>query len=42
MRISILSLVGGALIGLRIGGEIDWPAPLEKARRLKVIAAQQL
>jgi regulator of nucleoside diphosphate kinase len=41
MRISILSPVGSALIGLRIGGEIDWPVPLGKVRRLKVIAVQQ-
>src|SRR5690606_10319184 len=38
MKISILSPVGSALIGLRIGGEIDWPVPLGKVRRLKVIA----
>jgi len=41
MKISILSPVGSALIGLRIGGEIDWPVPLGKVRRLKVIAVQQ-
>ncbi len=41
MKISILSPVGSALVGLRIGGEIDWPVPLGKVRRLKVIAVQQ-
>lgn len=41
MKISILSPVGSALIGLRIGGKIDWPVPLGKVRRLKVIAVQQ-
>lgn len=41
MKISILSPVGSALIGLRIGGNIDWPVPLGKVRRLKVIAVQQ-
>ncbi|MCE3253329.1 MAG: rnk [Cellvibrio sp.] len=42
MKISILSPVGSALIGLRIGGNIDWPVPQGKVRRLKVIAVQQL
>jgi regulator of nucleoside diphosphate kinase len=42
MKISILSPVGSALIGLRIGGKIDWPVPQGKVRRLKVIAVQQL
>ena len=41
MKISILSPVGSALIGLRIGGTIDWPVPQGKIRRLKVIAVQQ-
>ena len=41
MKISILSPVGSALIGLRIGGHIDWPVPQGKVRRLKVIAVQQ-
>jgi regulator of nucleoside diphosphate kinase len=40
MKISILSPVGSALIGLRIGGNIDWPVPQGKVRRLKVIAVQ--
>jgi regulator of nucleoside diphosphate kinase len=41
MKISILSPVGSALIGLRIGGNIDWPIPQGKVRRLKVVAVQQ-
>lgn len=41
MKISILSPVGSALIGLRIGGNIDRPAPNGNVRRLKVIAVQQ-
>lgn len=41
MKISILSPVGSALIGLRIGGNIDWPVPQGKVRRLKVIGVQQ-
>lgn len=36
MKISILSPVGTALIGLRIGGMIDWPLPHGKTKRLKV------
>lgn len=41
LKISILSPVGSALIGLRIGGHIDWPLPQGKVRRLKVIAVIQ-
>lgn len=41
MKISVLSPVGSALIGLRIGGNIDWPVPQGKVRRLKVIAVQK-
>lgn len=41
MKISILSPVGSALIGLRIGGTIDWPLPGNKVRRLEVIAVEQ-
>ena len=36
-RISILSPVGSALIGLPVGGHIKWPVQAGKARRLKVI-----
>lgn len=42
MKISILSPVGSALIGLRIGGNIDWPLPQGKFCRLKVTAVKQL
>ena len=41
MKISILSPVGSALIGLRIGGTINWPVPQGKVRRLKVAAVMQ-
>lgn len=41
MRISVLSPVGSALIGLRVGGVIDWPLPSAKIRRLKVVAVEQ-
>lgn len=40
MRISVLSPVGSALIGLGIGGAIDWPLPGGRQRRLEVIAVQ--
>ena len=40
MKISILSPVGSALIGLRIGGKIDWPVQ-GKIRRLKVVTVEQ-
>jgi regulator of nucleoside diphosphate kinase len=41
MKISILSPVGTALMGLRVGGRIDWPLPGGKIRRLQVIAVKQ-
>lgn len=40
-KISILSPIGSALIGLRIGGTIDWPLPLGNVRRIKVVALEQ-
>lgn len=40
-RISILSPVGSALIGLRTGGEIDWPMPNGKLSHLEVVSVQQ-
>lgn len=41
LKISILSPIGSALIGLRIGGTIDWPLPTGKVCRIKVIAVEQ-
>lgn len=41
MKISVLSPVGSALIGLRVGGTIVWPLPSRGQRRLKVIAVEQ-
>ena len=41
LKISVLSPVGSALIGLKIGGAIEWPVPQGKVRRLKVIAVEQ-
>lgn len=41
MKISILSPVGSALIGLRIGEMIEWPMPNGKLRHLEVISVTQ-
>jgi len=38
LRISVLSPVGSALIGLPVGGVIDWPLPGGRVRRLRVVA----
>lgn len=40
MKISVLSPVGSALIGLKIGGTIEWPVPQGKVRRLQVTAVK--
>lgn len=40
-RISVISLVGAALLGMRAGQAIDWPGPLGDARRLEVLAVHQ-
>jgi len=37
-KISILSPVGSALLGLRVGQAIDWPFPNGQSRRLKVLS----
>ncbi|MGD9659739.1 MAG: nucleoside diphosphate kinase regulator [Porticoccaceae bacterium] len=37
MKISVLSPVGSALIGLAKGGVIDWKLPSGKVRRLQVV-----
>lgn len=36
-RISVLTSIGAALLGLRAGQSIDWPSPVGGARRLKVL-----
>lgn len=41
LKVSVLSPVGSALIGLKIGGTIAWPIPQGKVRRLQVIAVAQ-
>lgn len=40
-KISVLSPVGTALLGLREGQVIDWPFPNGKLRRLKVVTVIQ-
>jgi len=40
-KISILTPVGSALIGLRTGGEIAWPMPNGKVSHLEVVAVEQ-
>lgn len=37
MKISVLSPVGTALLGLNRGGVIDWPMPHGKSRRINVV-----
>lgn len=37
-KISILTPVGSALIGLKVGHEIEWPVPNGKERKLKVLS----
>lgn len=39
-RLSILAPVGAALIGLRVGQEIEWPLPSGKIKALKVVAVR--
>ena len=41
MKISILSPVGSALIGLQVGGRIDWPLPGGNIRHLQVVGVIQ-
>ncbi|MEX1668892.1 GreA/GreB family elongation factor [Zhongshania guokunii] len=40
-KVSILSPVGCALIGLRTGGRVDWPLLNGKARKLDITAVSQ-
>ena len=39
-RVSVLSPVGSALLGLRVGQTIDWPFPDGRPRRLRVSHTQ--
>ncbi len=36
-RISVLAPLGSALIGLKIGEEIDWQFPTGKSKRLRIL-----
>jgi regulator of nucleoside diphosphate kinase len=40
-RISILAPVGAALIGLRVGQEIEWPLPGGGRRRIRVTSVRR-
>jgi regulator of nucleoside diphosphate kinase len=40
-KISVLSPVGSALLGLARGGEIDWPLPRGNVARLRVIEVRR-
>lgn len=37
-RVSILAPVGAALIGMRVGQEIEWPLPGGKSKLIKVLS----
>lgn len=39
-RISVLTSIGAALLGMRPEWSIDWPAPLDGPRSLKVLAVE--
>lgn len=41
MKISVLTPVGSALIGLREGDSIDWPLPGGKTRRLSIVSVDR-
>ena len=41
MKISILTPMGSALIGMRVGGEIDWSLPNGRSARIKVLSMTQ-
>jgi regulator of nucleoside diphosphate kinase len=36
-RISVLSPVGSALLGLSVGQTIDWPLPRGRLKRIRVV-----
>lgn len=41
-KISILTPIGAALIGLRVGQTITWPLPNGKQKQLKVISVEHV
>jgi len=36
-RISVLAPIGSAVLGLRVGDEIDWPLPNGRQTRLRIV-----
>ena len=40
-RVSVLTPIGAALIGMRVGRTIDWPNRLGERRRLEIVAVEQ-
>lgn len=40
-RVSVMTPIGAALIGMRCGNEIDWPDRQGERRRLKIVAVVQ-
>lgn len=41
-RISVLSPIGSALIGMHVGDTIDWPMPGGRVRRISVLAVSAI
>jgi regulator of nucleoside diphosphate kinase len=39
-RVSILAPIGAALIGLRVGQEIEWPLSENRVRRIRVLSVR--
>lgn len=40
-RISVLAPVGAALLGLRVGDEIDWPLPGGRTAEIRILSVDQ-
>jgi regulator of nucleoside diphosphate kinase len=40
-RISVLAPVGAALLGLRVGDEIEWPLPDGRIAKIRILAVDQ-
>lgn len=41
MKISVLTPMGAALMGMRVGGVIDWELPSQKKVKIEVLAVTQ-
>jgi regulator of nucleoside diphosphate kinase len=39
-RISVLAPVGAALLGLRVGDEIDWPLPAGRTAEIRILSVE--